>query len=58
MLAVFYLLVNSLQIAVCIHTCLYRSGTLNSKLFVSKVLLRIKWKFELTVHFKHEMLGK
>ena len=26
--------------------------------FVSKVLLRIKWKFELTVHFKHEMLGK
>ena len=21
-------------------------------------LLRIKWKFELTVHFKHEMLGK
>ena len=36
----------------------YRSGTINSKSFVSKVLLRIKWKFELTVHFKHEMLGK
>ena len=36
----------------------YRSGTVNSKSFVSKVLLRIKWKFELTVHFKHEMLGK
>ena len=36
----------------------YRSGTVNSKSFVSKVLFRIKWKFELTVHFKHEMLGK
>ena len=30
-------------------------GNVNSKSFVSKVLLRIKWKFELTVHFKHEM---
>ena len=29
----------------------YRSGTVNSKSFVSKVLLRIKWKFELTVYF-------
>ena len=36
----------------------YRSGTVNSKSFVGKVLLRIKWKFELTVHFKHELLGK
>ena len=36
----------------------YRSGTFTSKSFVTKVLLRIKWKFELTVHFKHEMLGK
>ena len=36
----------------------YRSGTVNSKSFVGKVLLRIKWKFELTVYFKHEMLGK
>ena len=36
----------------------YRLGTVNSKSFVSKVLLRIKWKFELTVHFKHEMLGE
>ena len=36
----------------------YRSGTVNSKSFVGKVLLQIKWKFELTVHFKHEMLGK
>ena len=36
----------------------YRLGTVNSKSFVSKVLLRIKWKFELTVHFKQEMLGK
>ena len=36
----------------------YRSGTVNSKSFASKVLLRIKWKFELTVHFKHEILGQ
>ena len=27
--------------------CKYRSGTVNSKSFVGKVLLRIKWKFEL-----------
>ena len=26
----------------------YRSGTVNSKSFLGKVLLRIKWKFELT----------
>ena len=26
--------------------------------FIGKVLLRIKWKFELTVYSKHEMLGK
>ena len=36
----------------------YRLGTVNSKSFVSKILLQIKWKFELTVHFKHEMLEK
>ena len=36
----------------------YRLGTVNSKSFVGKVLLRVKWKFELTVYFKHEMLGK
>ena len=36
----------------------YRLGTVNSKSFVRKVLLRIKWKLELPVHFKHEMLGK
>ena len=30
----------------------------NSKSFVGKVLLQIKWKFELTVHFKHEMKEK
>ena len=36
----------------------YRSGTVNSKSFVGKVLLQIKWKFELTVHFKHEILRK
>ena len=40
-----------------VKTC-YRSGTVNSKSFVSKDLLRIKWNFELTVHFKHEMIGK
>ena len=28
-----------------------RSGTVNSKSFVGKDLLRIKWNFELTVHF-------
>ena len=38
------------------HMC--RSGTVNSKSSVSKVLLRIKWKFELTVYFKHGILGK
>ena len=37
---------------------IYKSGTVNSKSFVGKVLLRIKWKFELTVYFKHGILGK
>ena len=36
----------------------YRSGTVNSLSFVGKALLRIKLKFELTVYFKHGMLGK
>ena len=36
----------------------YRSGTVNSKSFVGKDLLQIKWNFELTMHFKHEMIGK
>ena len=36
----------------------YRSGTVNSKSFVCKVLLRIKWRFELTVQFKQEMIEK
>ena len=31
-----------------IAQCEYRSGTVNSKSFVGKVLLQIKWKFELT----------
>ena len=31
----------------CNFTYLYRSGTVNSKSFVGKVLLRIKWKFKL-----------
>ena len=37
---------------------IYRSDTVNSKSFVSKVFLRNKWKYELTVDFKHEMIGK
>ena len=36
----------------------YRSGTVNSKSFVGKAFLRIKWKYGLTGHFKHEMIGK
>ena len=36
----------------------YRWGMVNSKSFISKVLLRIKQKFELTVYFKHEILGQ
>ena len=36
----------------------YRLGTVNSKSFVGKVLLRIKRNFELTVYFKHGILGK
>ena len=34
----------------------YVLGTVNSKSFVSKFLLRIKVKFELTVYFRHEMV--
>ena len=30
-----------------VGVCLYRLGTVNSKSFVGKVFLRIKWKFEL-----------
>ena len=37
---------------------LYRLGTVNSKSFVGKDFLRNKWKYELTVHFKHEMIAK
>ena len=33
----------------------YRSGTVNSKSFIGKDLLRNKWKYEFTVH---EMIGK
>ena len=42
----------------CPLNCDYRLETVNSKSFVSKVLFRIKWKFELTVYFKHGMLWK
>ena len=37
---------------------LYRSDTVNSKSFIGKVSLRNKWKYELNMHFKHEMIGK
>ena len=36
----------------------YRSGTVNLKSFVGKDFLQIKWKYELTMHFKHGMIGK
>ena len=36
----------------------HRLGTVNSKSFVGKDFLRIKWKYELTMHFKHEMIRK
>ena len=41
----------------------YRLGTVNSRSFIDKDFLRNKWEyeltmFELTVHFKHEMIGK
>ena len=36
----------------------YRLDTVNSKTFVSKDFLRIKWKYEFTMHFKHEMIAK
>ena len=37
---------------------LYRSGMVNSKSFIGKDFLRNKWKYELTMYFKHEMIGK
>ena len=33
-------------------------GTVNSKSFVGKDFLRNKWKYELTMHFKHEIIGE
>ena len=41
----------------CSRLSEYRSGTVNLKSFVSKDFLRIKWKYEIIVHFKHEMIG-
>ena len=35
-------------LTIVVQSFKYRSGTVNSKSFVGKVLLRIKWKFELT----------
>ena len=34
------------------------SGYNNSKSLVNNDFLRNKWKYELTVHFKHEIIGK
>ena len=39
---IFYTFISSIYLDIY-----YRSGTVNSKSFVGKVLLRIKWKFEL-----------
>ena len=39
--------VNSCKVVTLLGYNVYRSGTVNSKSFVGKVLLRIKWKFEL-----------
>ena len=36
----------------------YRFGRVNSKSFVDKDFFRNKWKYELTMHFRHEMIGK
>ena len=36
----------------------FRSGMVNAKSFVGKDLLQIKWKYILTVHFKHKIIGK
>ena len=41
-----------------IRNPMYRSGMVNSKSFIGKVLLRIKWKFELTVYFNEEIVGQ
>ena len=49
---------GKIQVCVSLYVCVYRLEMVNSKSFVSKILLWIKWKFELTVHFKHEMLAK
>ena len=38
----------NLSVGVTLVWAVYRSGTVNSKSFVGKVLLRIKRKFELT----------
>ena len=38
---------NLALIPIEINGNIYRSGTVNSKSFIGKVLLRIKWKFEL-----------
>ena len=36
----------------------HRLATVNSKSFVGKDFLQNKWKYKLTVHFKHETIGK
>ena len=54
----YFSLPHALQIVSFLEKLDYRSGTVNSKSFVGKGLLRIKWKFELRVYFKHGILGK
>ena len=38
--------------------CFYRSGTVNLQSFIGKDFHRNKWKYELTMNFRHEMIGK
>ena len=44
--------------ALSANNMLYRSGTVNSNSFISKDFLRINWEYELTVHFKHEIIHR
>ena len=44
------------NIIYCIQMCNIRDIIKQS--FIGKLLLRIKWKFELTLYFKHGILGK
>ena len=60
MISISWLILILLFCQFCLHVYIYwyRLGTVNSKSFIGKVLLRIKWKYELNVYFKHEMIVK